>query len=662
VTFGGTPAPSFTLNSATSIAATTPAHAAGAVSVVVTAAGGSSAANSFYTYVAPVPEINVFTGAGTAAGNALTDGSGSDDFGGVNAGSTGAARTYTIQNTGTANLTGIAVTSTNSSEFSVSTSGMSTTLAPNAVTAFTVTFSPAARGSRTGGIDIASNDADENPFNFTVLGTGLNNAPSDIGLSNSTLPENNAANASVGTLSATDADAGDSHTFSLVSGAGSQDNGSFTISGATLRLTPVADFENKPSYGLRVQADDGQGGTFAKALTVTITNVNDAPTLGAISDPSPINEDAPEQTVNLTGISAGAGESQTLTVTAQSGNTALIPHPAVSYTSPAATGTLRFQPQPGLSGQAVITVTVSDGQSANATVSRTFTVTVRPVNDPPSFTKGSDQNIVLTTATGGGGPRTVPGWATGISDGDAEAVQTLTFHATVESGAGLFTTPPSVSSSGILSYELNGQGGTATVSVTLTDDASIGGTAALTTAAQSFTITVNHAPVSVADSMGATQGVTASLNPRKLSLNDTDADGDTLTVIAVQSTSGNASVSLSGGKVLYTANPGFTGADTFTYTVSDGKGATASGTVNVTVAASSDPSQNYVIQATPDGIKLRFAAIPGERYLIQYSADLTSWQLLAGPLTADEHGVIEYLDTAGVPTRFYRTVAAPSDP
>jgi hypothetical protein len=52
-----------------------------------------------------------------------------------------------------------------------------------------------------------------------------------------------------------------------------------------LKLTPVADFEVKSSYSVRVQANDGNSGLFAKALTVTITDVNEVPVNVALSKP-----------------------------------------------------------------------------------------------------------------------------------------------------------------------------------------------------------------------------------------------------------------------------------------------------------------------------------------------------------------------------------------
>ena len=99
-----------------------------------------------------------------------------------------------------------------------------------------------------------------------------------------------------------------------------------------------------------------------------------------------INENAGLQTVNLSGISSGAtNETQTLTVTATSSNTGLIPTPTVTYTSPNATGSITFTPVANAYGSATITVTVNDGGASNNIVSQTFTVTVNPVNQPPTL-------------------------------------------------------------------------------------------------------------------------------------------------------------------------------------------------------------------------------------------------------------------------------------
>jgi hypothetical protein len=120
---------------------------------------------------------------------------------------------------------------------------------------------------------------------------------------------------------------------------------------------------------------------------VVLTAINLEPTLDAIADPPAFLEDAGPQTINLAGITAGGGESQSLTVTATSDNPTLIPNPSVTYVSPDSTGSLSYAPLANQFGTAVITVTVTDGGGTSNggvdTISRTFTVVVQPVNDAP---------------------------------------------------------------------------------------------------------------------------------------------------------------------------------------------------------------------------------------------------------------------------------------
>lgn len=134
---------------------------------------------------------------------------------------------------------------------------------------------------------------------------------------------------------------------------------------------------------IRVVATDALGASTTNLLPLTVAPAEVRPTLDSIPDLALV-EDAPGQMVNLTGISSGApDENQVLTVTASSSRPSVIPDPVVDYTSPSATGTLTFQPLPDAAGIVIITVTVNDGAGS---FSRTFTVTVNAVNDPPTIT------------------------------------------------------------------------------------------------------------------------------------------------------------------------------------------------------------------------------------------------------------------------------------
>lgn len=117
----------------------------------------------------PVPEIDVQQPVGVG----LADGSATINYGAVFALLTNSVKTFTVTNSGGTNLTGLAITKNGAhpGDFIVSALG-NVNLAPNASTTFTVTFAPTAVGSRSAAIHIASNDADENPFDVTLTGTG----------------------------------------------------------------------------------------------------------------------------------------------------------------------------------------------------------------------------------------------------------------------------------------------------------------------------------------------------------------------------------------------------------------------------------------------------------------------------------------------------------
>src|SRR5207247_1595091 len=148
----------------------------------------------------------------------------------------------------------------------------------------------------------------------------------------------------------------------------------------------------------------------------------------------------------------------------------------------------------------MVTVQLQDtGGSANGgtngSAAQTFTITVTPVNDAPSFTKGPNQTVLEDA-----GPQTSNNWATAISKGPPnESDQGLTFVILNNSNPGLFSAGPAIhGTNGNLTYTpATNANGVATLTVQLQDsgDSANGGTNG--SAAQTFTITVtavNDAP------------------------------------------------------------------------------------------------------------------------------------------------------------------------
>ncbi len=106
---------------------------------------------------------------------------------------------------------------------------------------------------------------------FTINVTNVNEQPTDISLSNNSVAENQPTGTAVGTLSTTDPDTGNTFTYSLVSGIGSTDNGSFTIAGGALKTAAIFDYETKNSYSIRISSTDQGGLSFEKVFAITVS-------------------------------------------------------------------------------------------------------------------------------------------------------------------------------------------------------------------------------------------------------------------------------------------------------------------------------------------------------------------------------------------------------
>ena len=175
--------------------------------------------------------------------------------------------------------------------------------------------------------------------------------------------------------------------------------------------------------------------------------------------------------------------------------------------------------------------------------------------------------------------------------------------------------------------------------------------------------TVNLNPTAVADSLTTDSNVVLVVFAPKLALNDSDPDGDALTVAAVSATStAGGTVTLSGSVIYYTPVAGFTGSDGFTYTLNDGRGGTTTGSVLLSVGPASGVSLNLASVGLQAGQpRVTFFGIPGFTYYIQTAPDVGGPWTTAVPLQADSKGRIIFLDAEDPlpPQRFYRTSTTP---
>ncbi|OUS02727.1 hypothetical protein A9Q86_02640 [Flavobacteriales bacterium 33_180_T64] len=125
------------------------------------------------------PEINIQGLATNISDGDTTPSTGDDtDFGDVDITSGTSVHTFTIQNIGTTdlNLTSsspyVVISGTNAADFSI-TATPTTPIASSNSTSFDITFNPSALGTRTATLTIASNDSNENPYNFDIEGNGI---------------------------------------------------------------------------------------------------------------------------------------------------------------------------------------------------------------------------------------------------------------------------------------------------------------------------------------------------------------------------------------------------------------------------------------------------------------------------------------------------------
>ena len=398
---------------------------------------------------------------------------------------------------------------------------------------------------------------------------GATNHPPSINPQTFPVTEHKPVGTVVGTVAATDADAGQALTYSITGG---NPGNAFAITPGNGQLTVNADLEHDttPQFLLTVQvADDGVGtigGPMTSSATITV-NVNEPGMPPQIAGQNPVSvlEDK-SRAIVFTDIIVNDPDStypNGFTLTVMDGT---------NYTRSGNT----IAPVADYNGSLTVPVKVNDGESDSNTFN--ITVAVDPVNDAPSFTKGPDQAIIADSQ-----PHTVSNWATNISTGPAdESTQTPSFTVTTSNDA-FFTSLPAVSPAGTLQYTAGAAVGSVTVYVTLHDDGGTANQGVDASAPQSFVIT---------NSSGANDPPTFTIGPNVAAAQDAGAQTLTSYITAIspgppdesgQAVSFLVTVDDAG---LFDVPPAINPAGTLTFTPK----ATASGTTTVHVIAQDNGS------------------------------------------------------------------------
>ena len=266
------------------------------------------------------------------------------------------------------------------------------------------------------------------------------------------------------------------------------------------------------------------------------------------------------------------------------------------------TGTFVYTPKANFNGPDSFVVTVTDDHGNTTTT--TVGLTVTAVNDAPVV---SNQNL----STAEDVPLTGQVVATDV-EGDAlsYSVSTVAAHGTVTINptTGAFVYTPNANYNGADSFVVSvsdGNGGvtTSTINVGVTP--------------------VNDAPVSANQTVATNEDT-----PLNGQIVATDVDGDALAYqVTTAAAHGQVALDAATGKFVYTPNPNYNGADSFTVTVSDGKGGTTTSTINVGVAAVNDlPVANNPSLATTED-----TPVTGKVIATDVDGDTLTYKLVAQP-------------------------------
>jgi len=461
-------------------------------------------------------------------------------------------------------------------------------------------------------------------------------------------------------------------TLSII--AVSPTNGTAAIVGTNISFTPAPDFIGTATIGYTIT--DGIGGNNMGLVTINVTLLNHPPTLDPIGNLT-LNEAFGLQTVNLTGITPGPSNesSQTVTITAASDNTAVIPNPTVNYTNPATTGTLTFTPVTNTFGSATITVVAQDnGGTADGgvdAVTNVFTITEQELTNywyP-------DSNLTVNVFDAAGGPGT--GYSQTNYSGVMSVLATSTNPFTIDltsfnggspgpaanfDSTSNYTWTIATTTRGVIGFETN----KIIVDTSAFTNDLAGGYFTVVLSEDSNSVNLiyvgNHPPVANPVALGRAWGTSLKISISNLLANYTsDPDGDARRLLQAGASTNGSYLSTNSVFILFAPTNNLS--ESFTYVVGDTRnyrpGDTVYAATNwITVVVTNAAGYAQTISTIAGGgITVNFAGVPGYAYDVEQATNLSGPWVVVLTTNAPVNGLWIYTNTnPPMPAAFYRTV------
>lgn len=228
-------------------------------------------------------------------------------------------------------------------------------------------------------------------FNLTINSNNV--APTDITLSSSTVVENTPDSVVLANISTIDANASDSHTYTLLNDA----DGRFKIEGNQLKVANAAlvDFETNTSHVIRIRTTDKGGQILEKDLTINVTNLNEAPIVSQPVAAQSINANTAFRYQLAANIFTDVDAGDSITYRATLANGQALP---AWLTFDASTRTFSGTPTNANAGLLNIVITATDrGGLTNTTP---FNLSVNRLNSAPKDINISNSNVAENSANG----------------------------------------------------------------------------------------------------------------------------------------------------------------------------------------------------------------------------------------------------------------------